>query len=178
MNGRGTVTLPLKEFADNLNQFTNNDVTVSESNAIGKECDIFRKGVVSHTDIEYLVSKQQQKVQKVVKKICIPRSNTTNQLVIDSQLPPITINSAIQDLIFDHPIFPNWLTARPDFLEYYEELLGENGMPSNHIIETILKTKITERKSSDVSVVCKWIKLHKILSYVRPTRLMDVCKYV
>lgn len=178
LNTRGTNTLPVKEFAHNLNQFTNNEITISESNALSKECDVFHKGKISYTDIEYFLSKQ--KNQQIDSGICLSKykMNANPLSDFDNQIVSVNNKSAIQELINDHPVFPNWLTSRSDFSEYYMELLGENGVPTNAIIEGILKTKVTDRKSSDVSVLCKWIKLNKILSYLRPNRLMDVCRYV
>ena len=117
INGRGTNYLPLIEFADKLSQCTNNEITLLEAAALGKECDVLRKGRVSHTDIEYLISRQ----------------NGSN-------------GASVEDLISDHAIFPEWLTKRSDFQQYYEELKGENGIPPNYVMEQILRTALNERK--------------------------------
>lgn len=82
----------------------------------------------------------------------------------------------VRELVAVNPCFPPWLTAREDFLQYYDELKGTNGMPSSSVIEAVLKRPPEERRDSDLGIVSKWIKLHKILRHVRATRLIEVCR--
>jgi CRP-like cAMP-binding protein len=65
---------------------------------------------------------------------------------------------------------------RVDFQSHYEELKDVNGIPSNYLMENLLKTACEERREYDISILAKWLKLHKILPHVRSSRLLEVCR--
>ena len=77
-----------------------------------------------------------------------------------------------------HPVFPSWLTERSDFLAYYDELKGLDGMPRVSVVENIVRSAPELRTGSDLAIVCKWIKMHQILSNLRRSRLLEVCRCV
>ena len=81
---------------------------------------------------------------------------------------------SMESLINEHPFFPIWLTNREDFREFFTDWTTENGAPNVTIVEMALRNK--ERKPGDLQLIFKWIKIHKILSNVKDSRLLEVCK--
>ncbi len=85
-------------------------------------------------------------------------------------------STSIEGLLADHPIFPSWLTSRPDFHEFFIEWTIENGAPNVALVEMALKAK--QRSAGDLQLIFKWIKMYKILSKVSDARLLEVCKSI
>ena len=81
----------------------------------------------------------------------------------------------ISGMLEEHPLFPHWLIKRSDFQNYFAEWGSENGAPNIALVEAALELEPEQRKSGDLQIIFKWIKLHKILRNVKDSRLLDVC---
>ena len=195
--GKSLEPISKAEFADKIQQYACLDITHSEADALAKTLIATHQNtydmdasllfqddmIIAHShplpnqkihciDMEYVLS--QQKLYDYQLSTHPPSTNNSSLKKSINHDP----NSTIAQLISEHPIFPRWLTERTDFQSHYEELKDVNGIPSNYIIECVLKMNCEERKENDVSILYKWLKLHKILQHVRSSRLVEVCRYV
>jgi len=143
---------------------------------------------VSAADMEYFVAQRKLQVLGELKRaqrppvpIAAPSVEVVGSAGVAARLvaPSIADQAETQEvraLVTSHPFFPHWLTGRDDFMKYYDVLKGINGMPADSVIAAVLKTEPTDRRESDLAIVSKWIKLHKILPHVRTARLLEVCR--
>ena len=143
VNRRGTDTLPVKLFTENLALYFN--LEIDQAKCISRLLDVQDREEISVEDI-----------RKSLKKY--------------------TVKKDIQDLLSDHPLFPSWLTSRPDFHEFFIDWTIENGAPNVALVEMALKAK--KRSAGDLQLIFKWIKMYKILSQVSDARLLEVCKSI
>ena len=143
INRRGTETVPLKLFTENLAMYFHLNVKIAS--LVSKTFDIRNRGEISAEDI----------------KGCLRRHHHL---------------SDIRGLLKDHPLFPNWLTSRPDFQNYFIEWTIENGAPNVALVEMALKAE--NRTAGDLQIILKWIKMYKILSKVNDNRLLEVSKSI
>ena len=95
---------------------------------------------------------------------------------IREALKKYSVKKDIKGLLSDHPLFPKWLTSRPDFHEYFRDWTIENGAPNVALVEMALKAK--NRSAGDLQLIFKWIKMYRILSQVSDTRLLEVCRSI
>ncbi len=82
-----------------------------------------------------------------------------------------------EKMLSNHPVFPSWLCERKDFKTYYNNNIKSNDDSYNIIkIELLLNSKPEERSLSDLQILMKWLKLKNILTKVKQSRLLEVCK--